>query len=306
MKKILITLLTLASLSQAYSKEFVIASTGDPNGTYNRMMGSICQAVNRDIKDIHCLTSASEGSLENLKRLSSGKAKIGIAQSDVLLHNKNQYPNIKALMGLYTETIFIVATQDSQINSIEDLKGKRLNLGPKGSGIWETAQFLLKTADIKLDTLSAVTETSAYGNDLRNQLCNKSIDATFYIEGTPATALHKLISDCNVKLIGLPKWMINALATKDSCYVKTVLPADTYHQTSSLETLGINAVLIASDELSDAHAASIVQEVIDKKVDLQSIVPAFKNTDTKTFVFPKHFVPLHSGAKQYLESKKLM
>ncbi|WP_152810481.1 TAXI family TRAP transporter solute-binding subunit [Ostreibacterium oceani] len=290
----------LAAFTQsAHAVQITMATSGSPGGTYNRIVGDICKEINQS--DIgKCVTQPSKGSVENMQRVNDGRVNIGVVQSDVLAKEMDNHPNVMPLMGLYTETVLIVARKDANIRSITDFTGKRINLGPEGSGVWDTSNFLLKESNVMLPDLESVSNLSPYGEDGRNGLCNGSFDALIYIGGTPALALHSIVSACEVDLIGLPDELIEKLTTEHNYFYRATIPANTYHGSPQLESIGVNAILIANkNTVSNETAGAIVGRIVEKLSDIKNNVKALGNTNAELIVSAQSILDFHPGAKAY-------
>src|SRR5699024_12038816 len=87
---------------------------------------------------------ASNASADNVVELPEGEAEIAFSQTDVMAYavegihgfDGNPVDNVLAIGSLYPETIQIVTTSDSGIDSVEDLEGKTVSVGAPGSGTY--------------------------------------------------------------------------------------------------------------------------------------------------------------------------
>ncbi len=148
--------LTLIGSGGAIAEEkFVTIGTGGQTGVYYQVGGAICRLVNRGSKDheIKC-THTTGGSVANINGIRAGDLDLGVAQSDWQYHAYNgtapdQFPDgkfegLRAVFSVHQEPFTVVARADSGINSFDDLKGKRVNVGDPGSGQRGTMEVLMK------------------------------------------------------------------------------------------------------------------------------------------------------------------
>src|SRR5690606_36180408 len=100
---------------------------------------------------LRCLVQESEGSSDNLARLREGTLDLAIVQSDWAFHaaagstveRLPPFTQLRGLMILQPQLMTLVASIDSGIAGAGDLEGKRLAIGPAGSGVNDAARALL-------------------------------------------------------------------------------------------------------------------------------------------------------------------
>jgi TRAP transporter TAXI family solute receptor len=159
--------------------------TGSQAGTYIRFgedIARIARAINLPI-----VVKESEGSIDNIRRLvSPEKVAIGIVQSDVLgFLSRSEDPrmrqiarNLRLMFPFYNEEVHLFARRD--IQRFEDLHGRRVVVGTKGSGNWLTATNLLRL--LAIEPAERLELPPPEG--VRAVLTGKA-DAMFYVAGKP-------------------------------------------------------------------------------------------------------------------------
>ncbi|MEZ5825109.1 MAG: TAXI family TRAP transporter solute-binding subunit [Geminicoccaceae bacterium] len=137
--------LGIASGSMAAEERFITIGTGGQTGVYYVVGQSICKLVNRGAKDhgIKCTAPSTGGSIANINAIKEGSMDMGVAQSDWQYHGYNgtskfeesgAFPDLRAVFSVHPEPFTVVARSDAGINTFDDLKGKRVNIGNPGSG----------------------------------------------------------------------------------------------------------------------------------------------------------------------------
>ena len=164
MKKIVTATLVGMLSIPAFAAEFITIGTGGVTGTYYPTGGAICRLVNQYKKEtkIRCSVESTGGSVYNVNTIKNGELDFGIVQSDVVYQaSKGQgafegaaIPKLKSVMAIYPELLTLVTRKDANINSIMDVKGKRINLGNPGSGNEATALTLFDASGIKKEDLA--------------------------------------------------------------------------------------------------------------------------------------------------------
>ena len=144
----LITILTVAEVlpTAAYPGDEIFASigTGQVNGIYYPVGKAICQIVNRDLRTqgVRCSPESTPGSVYNIDAVQSGELEFGIVQSDVQFAAYNgegawkgrPFRGLRSVASLYPELVTVIARADAHIKDLADLKGRRVNVGSKGTG----------------------------------------------------------------------------------------------------------------------------------------------------------------------------
>ncbi len=117
--------------------------------------GAICRLVNKSKKEhgIRCSVESTGGSIYNINTIRAGELDLGIAQSDWQYHayngtskfaDKGAFGDLRAVFSIHPEPFTVVARADSGINTFDDLKGKRVNIGNPGSGQRGTMEVLME------------------------------------------------------------------------------------------------------------------------------------------------------------------
>ncbi|NNL76185.1 MAG: TAXI family TRAP transporter solute-binding subunit, partial [Desulfobacterales bacterium] len=129
---------------------FVTIGTGGITGVYYPTGGAIARMVNAKRKEygIRATVESTGGSVFNINAIMSGDLEFGVAQSDRqfqavkgIANWKDAGPqkDLRAVFSIHPETVDLIAAVDSNINSLQDLKGKRVNIGNVGSGYRKNA-----------------------------------------------------------------------------------------------------------------------------------------------------------------------
>ena len=142
----------LSGMAQA-QEQFVTIGTGGQTGVYYVAGQSICRFVNRNAEDLKCNAPASGGGVANVNGLRSGEFNFGIMQSDHQykameglepFKSEGAMEDIRAVFSLQSEVFTVLARRDANIKSLDDLKGKRVNIGNPGSGQRDTLEEIMK------------------------------------------------------------------------------------------------------------------------------------------------------------------
>ena len=197
-----------------------------------------------------------------------------------------------------------MAAVDANINSIQDLKGKVVNIGNPGSGNRGNAIIALENAglnwetDIKAEGLKAA--------EAAKMLQDGRIDAYFYTVGHPNGSFKEATAGKR-KVKFVPITNIDKLLEKYPYYAKSVIPIEYYPNAENSEdvpTFGVKATLITSADVPDDVVYAVTKEIFDNLEDFKKLHPAF-GVMTKENMLEGLTAPLHPGALKYFKEAGL-
>lgn len=251
---------------------------------------------------------STTGSEANLRLLQSGMLHLAIVQSDTLKYAAageesfadEALSGYSAIAGLYTEACQIVVTESSGITSVSDLAGKRVSIGEEDSGVTRNAEQILMANGL---TTSMMTVSRLSFSDSAAAMERGEIDAFFCTAGTPTNAVAELAEKMDIRLLTLDQRTIDQLTSLYNCYAACTIPAGTYPgQTEDITTLGVRAVLVASDALSSDTVSKITAALFEHNPEIQNAVAVDAGLDYDRAV---QAVPVgfHAGAAVYYENQ---
>ena len=193
----------------------------------------------------------------------------------------------------------MIARTDAGINSIADMRGKRVSTGSPNSGTEVIANRMLEAAglDPSKDVQAQRTELGKTVEGMKDG----SIDAMFWSGGLPTGGITDLFVSQrdNVKFLDvtdtLPK-----LQEINPIYEEGVIPASTYQTPADVPTVVVPNVLLVKDDMDGNTACVLTKALFDHKADLVKVNKAADgiSLDTARQTSP---VPLHPGAKRALD-----
>ena len=257
---ILFLMIGLSGKSFAQELKFFTIGTGGTAYTYYPVGGMIANAISKPPGSRECgkggscgvpnlIASAvsSRGSVDNVNAIISGLRNSGFAQSDVAywaytgtgtMEGKEPAKDLRTIAALFQEHIHLVALKKSNINSVKDLKGKRVSLDEPGSGTYVDAKLILEsnglsTSDVKAEALKGKAATDA--------LRNGKVDAIFVVAGYPTGAIVELASAVDIKLVPIDGAGAKALTSKYGFFSESPIPSGTYEGVDQVNTVAVGA-----------------------------------------------------------------
>jgi TRAP transporter TAXI family solute receptor len=295
-------------LAAAEGKSIVIAS-GGPTGVYYPVSVAICRLYNvrYSFLGYDCKVEKSGGSVDNLKQIRGSSVDFAIVQSDWQAHAKNgtdifadagAHDDLRSVFALYSESFTVVARAKSDINSFEDLLGKKVNIGNPGSGQRATMEIVMGLYGWSRFDFASTRE---FGSDLQAQaLCDGEVDAIVFMAGHPSGSIKAATQTCDTELVDIVGPEIDNLVEENGQYRKSLLPAGTYFgQEGEVESFGVSATLVTTSNQPDESVLRMVTVVFEELERLKRMHPALANlngTEMKKDIMP---APLHDAAASF-------
>ena len=286
--------------------EKIILTTGGEAGTYY----GYCTAMSGVLTDntgIEFKVLTSGGSKANIQRIQVEDANMAIVQNDVMyyaytgtdLFTGEQTQDFSAMAVLYPELCQIIATKESGIKTVADLKGKRVSVGDAGSGVEFNAKQILEAYGIDMDK---DIEKQNLGFDASaDALKDGKIDAFFCVAGIPTTAITTLALNNEIEVVEVEDDKFEELASKYGFYTKQIVPAGTYTGVDEdKQTVAVMATYIVDNDLSEETVYNMTKAMFENKDAIIAVHKKGEELDVNKAIegIPAE-VPLHPGAAKY-------
>jgi TRAP transporter TAXI family solute receptor len=288
----------------------LILATGGTAGTYYPFGGAMAKIWNSKIPGMNVTAQTTGASAENIRLINRKEAELALVQSDILDFAyqgketfKEKITSVSAIAVLYPEIIQIVVRAESPIKSFADLKGMKVGVGAPGSGTEANFRQLLDVYGMKKEDVKGQFLSFAESAD---QFKDKHIDAFIVTAGIPNSAIMDISTQHSIRLLNLPPDIISKLTQKYPFLSPAKVPANTYKgQTEDVNTVAVNAVLVASNELKENVVYSLTKALFENQAELASAHAKGKELSLETAVKGVS-IPFHPGAVKYYKEKGLM
>jgi TRAP transporter TAXI family solute receptor len=302
--------------SQGRKMRFVTIGTGGVTGVYYPAGGAISRMINKKSKDygIKATVESTAGSVYNINAVLSGDIDFGVAQSDrqyQAYHGQAEWKKmgaqkkLRSVFSIHPEAVTLIAAEESEIKSIEDVRGKRINLGNPGSGQLQNSKDALIAFGIRADDISAEYVKAVEAPGL---LQDGRIDAFFYTVGHPNGNIKEATSGrIAVRIIPITGPAIDSLIEKRPYYAKTLIEIKHYpgaRNKTDIETFGVKATLVTSSATPGSIVYIITKEVFENFEEFKQLHPAF-GVLSKSNMLTGISAPTHRGALRYFSEAGL-
>lgn len=298
-------LVFLTGCSHSQTIRFGAADIG---GMYYSFANSYSGFASKDNESYKFEVKNTAGSAANLRLLSDHYIDLGIAQTDLIqdaYNGRNAFENnicrgYQAVSSLYTEACQIVVRNDSDIQTLDDLQGRKVSIGAAESGTERNAKEILSFSGLNDQLVETVNLDYTKAASM---LASGKIDAFFCTAGIRTTVIDELSKECKIRLLSIDEKCMKKLQKAYPFYVKYTIPANTYSgQSTQVETLGVKSILLASDNLSDETVKEITRLLFKHGKDMQYATSLNLNLDEKTATHGVT-IPFHPGAASYYKDK---
>ena len=253
------------------------------------------------------VAQATQGSVDNLRMVASDQIESGIAQSDVaswayagsgIFAGHEPLRNLRAIASLFPERLHLVVQAAGPIQTLADLRGRRISLGQVGSGTLVDARIVLAAGGISEKDLSP--EYLRSGTAAAN-ISEGTLDGFFLIGGVPVPAIRALAGATPIRLVPISDEVLKNMHERYGPYDRAVIPADTYPGVNvATPTVGFHALWVvsanASDDLIYAITKALWNEATQRLLDVHD--PIGKQVRLAN-ALDGLTVPLHPGAKRF-------
>ncbi|WP_448521398.1 TAXI family TRAP transporter solute-binding subunit [Pseudothermotoga sp.] len=308
MKRLLVAAIALLVIvTQAAT--FLTIATGSTTGTYYPLGAGMADIWNKNIKGMNAMVQSTGASVANINLLKNKEVDLIFVQNDVAFYAyngvelfKEPFPQLRGLATLYPETVQIVALADRGINSVYDLKGKRVAVGAAGSGTEVNARQILAAAGITYNDIKVQYLSFA---EAANNLKDGNIDAAFVTAGHPTAAIVDLAAVRKIVLVPVADEIIASLQKDYPFYVKIVVPAGTYKGVDTdVVTVAVKAMLAVRAEMSEDLVYQLLKtmyanqkRLIEAHAKGELIIPETGKEGMS--------IPLHPGAEKFFKEMGL-
>ncbi len=293
-----------ASSTALAAPTFINVLTGGTSGVYYPIGVALSQLYSNGIDGSKTSVQATKASVENLNLLQAGRGELAFALGDSVADAwsgvedagfKVPLKKLRAIAGTYPNYIQIVASKESGITTLDDLKNKRISVGAPKSGTELNARAIFKAAGLSYEDMGKV-EFLPYAESVE-LIKNRQLDATLQSSGLGMAAIRDLAATLPITFVAIPADITAKI--DNAAYQGAVIPAGTYDgQDSDVATVAITNILVSHDGVSDEVAYQMTKLMFDNLDRLGNAHSAAK--DIKLEGAAKGLpIPLHPGAERF-------
>ena len=294
----------------AHAQSFINILTGGTSGVYYPLGVAIGKIYSDKILNVKTQVQATKASVENLILLQQGRGELAFTLGDSLKAAwegdkeagfKSRLDRLRTLGAIYPNYIQIVATSDSGIRTLADLKGKSLSVGAPKSGTELNSRAILSAAGMTYKSIGKV-EYLPFAESV-DLMKNRQLNATLQSAGLGVASLKDLSTSIEITVVSVPKAIVDKIGPP---FVPAMIPANTYTgQDKDVPTAAVVNYLVTSSAVSDDLAYQMTRLIFESLPELVDAHAAGKAIKLETAATGSP-VPLHPGAIRYYREKGVM
>jgi TRAP transporter TAXI family solute receptor len=305
-------LAVVSSLAPAavQAEQFVNVLTGGTSGVYYPLGVALSKIYGEKIADTRPQVQSTKASVENLNLLQQGKGEIAFAlgdsvklawEGDTDAGFKGPLGKLRIIAAIYPNYIQIVASKESGVKSLADLKGRSLSVGAPKSGTELNARKIFEAAGMSYEDLGK-TEYLPFAESVE-LIKNRQLDATLQSAGLGVASIKDLSTSIDVQIVAVPEDVIAKLGAP---YIAAAIPAGTYSgQASDVPTVAVVNFLVTHSEVSDELAYEMTRQLFENLPDMVAAHNAAKAISLENALSGLP-APLHPGAERFYKEQGMM
>src|SRR3954468_16835019 len=309
--KFIVRTLALFCFAVAAQAQNISIATGGTGGVYYPLGGGMAAMLSKYVPGIQATAEVTGGSVASLQLIATGKPYLGMTMADATLDAykgedkfKGKPVPVRTLLIMYPNRMHVVTIEGTGINTMKDLKGKRVSTGSGGSATEVMAFRVIEAAgldkdrDLKRERLGVAESVNA--------IKDGKIDAFFWVGGLPTAAGADLANTPNTKIKMIDHADAVAAMNKKygNLYVQDTIPKETYKgmDADNHQATGMN-ILVTHESMDDKTAYNIVKTIFDRKDDIVAVHKEAANFKLETQKQAASPIPFHPGALKYFAEK---
>lgn len=289
-------------------RQFFNITTGGTGGTYYPVGGALADVLTQNVDNLSVQAQTGNASVANCNLIKTAQTESAFVQNNVAYwafsgqgaFEGKAVENLRGIASLYPEAIQIVALKDSGIQTVEDLKGKKVAIGEFGSGVEVDAKSILKAHGLSVEDISV---EQLNFSEASQKLKDKQIDAAFVTAGFPTASIMDVASSREIVVVPIAEEKINAMIEESPYYAKTVIPAGTYeNQDEDIVTATTTAMWVCGADADEDLVYNMTKALWDNRVELEKTHAKGKDITLET-ALDGMAIPLHPGAMKYYKEQ---
>jgi TRAP transporter TAXI family solute receptor len=311
LRLILLSLSVLAAVPAVAQQQFINVLTGGTAGIYYPLGVALSQIYTKAIPEAKSTVQSTKASVENLNLLQAGRGEIAFTLGDALSDawNGNEEAGFKAplkklrgVAAIYNNYVQIVASAESGIKTLADLKGKRVSVGAPKSGTELNARAIFKAAGLSYKDLGKV-EYLPFGESVE-LIKNRQLDATLQSAGLGVASIRDLATAVRIVVVPIPADVVAKVG--DPAYQAAIIPAGTYEgQTQDVPTAAIANYLVTHEGVPADLVYKMTKAMFENLDQMVAAHAAAKGIKLENALKGMP-VPLHPGAERFYKEKGLI
>ena len=292
--------------AEDFADKFMQMGTGSAGGAFRPIGEALCDTVNKDRKDslVRCVAVSTAGSSFNINAVANGAMQLGVSQEDLAAKlygdaRQARGSKLRVVSLLHASPIAVVVRKEAGIQTLDQIAGKVMNLGNRGSGQFSVTAAILRALALRTEDLAAVRYLAT--SEFEQAFCAKQVDVVVEAVAHPSPLFEKLLA-CDGQFIDIPAPVVERMVAENPFLSAMQIPAQTYAaQAKPVQTLGMRNLLVTSAGVSEEAVFRLTTSLLQRHAELVRAQPLLGSMPAQTLDMHRSLpVPLHPGAERAL------
>jgi TRAP transporter TAXI family solute receptor len=281
-------------------------ASGGVGGVYYVYAQGIEAVVRSSLPRLRPAVLSTAASVENLRLVAAGAVEIGLTTADAAADAyRGRAPfdevlQVLALGRIYDSYLHLAVRTDRAITRVTGLPGKRISIGPPGSG---TELFVTRVLQLAGVDLASVRAERLDPGAAADEVAAGRLDGMFFSGGIPTAAIASLIARTPVMLIELGSYAGPLSDRYGEWYLERTIPASTYGLDAPTTTVGVANYLAVTGAMDERVAYRVIRALFEHRDLLATAHPEGSRLDRGAAI-STYPLPLHPGAARYYREAK--
>lgn len=292
-------------------------ATATTGGAYYPIGNAIANLWNEQVQGVRASAQATNGGPHNIQLMAKGDAEVAFAESGVVYEavtgsgayaEQGKQEHFSAMTHIYPNVMQWIVRKESDIQTLADLKGRRIVPGPQNSASELNSRKMLALVDIDYRDRTDVKADFLDYNQAADQLKNRQVEAVMLGGAVPLAAVMDVMASGEGRLLSLPEDYIKELTETYPWYFPYTIPAGSYpNQGEDVHTVAVANVLIVRNDLPENLVYNLVKTMYENQpllLESHSAMAAFKPEDGLNGI--AGVVDLHPGAARFFREQGML
>jgi TRAP transporter TAXI family solute receptor len=281
----------------------VKVGTASQGGTYFIVGGGLASLLEQKL-DVTANVEVTGGPVHNMQLVQAGDQDVGFVTLGPAYEGLtgtgewtegNKMEDVRIIFPMYTTPIHWWALKDSGVDSIEDIKGQRVGVGPAGGTSGTYVPLIHDVLGLETDNVQAGA------SDMASQQMDGQLDIIGYAAGIPISAVSEIEVQREINFFGLEGEMRDKVLKEFPYFFPFTIPADTYTTLDhDIETIAMFNFGIVRKDANQDFVYDLVKAYHENNDMLVQTHVSMKEAVAEAIKINKD-VPLHTGAIKYYE-----
>ena len=240
--------------------------------------------------------------------IETGQIELAMVQTDLaytaytqgLGESPHPMRKLRGVAVLYTTPLHLLATKDSRVRSLMDLRGKRVSVGAVGGATEFTVKMTLEGIGL---SLAGIDAKHLNDDGLVPALTAGELDAVFYRGNDPYPVIEEMMRVPGVSFVPVSRSQIETIRAHHAFLHSTSIPSGMYGNHLEIETVGADMLLACRADLPEDLVYWITRTLFESLPGLADSLPSLRQIDIEHVQASP--VPLHAGAARFYREREL-